>query len=107
MSTFRTPAEIQADLGERIRALRLKRNLSQGALALKAGLARNSIVNLENGSNASLATFIAALSALDAADIFDPLALAEEGPSPIEIFHKKPARQRASRTRRPRKVDPS
>jgi transcriptional regulator with XRE-family HTH domain len=97
MSMFRTPAEIQADLGERIRALRLKRNLSQSALALKAGLARNSVVNLENGSNPSLSTFIAALAALDAADALDRIAPAQQGPSPIEIFHQIPTRKRASR----------
>jgi len=97
MSMFRTPAEIQADLGGRIRALRLRRNVSQGTLALKAGVVRNSIVNLENGANSSLNTFIAALVALDAADALDKIAYAHQGPTPIEIYHKIPARQRASR----------
>jgi putative transcriptional regulator len=102
MSTFRTPAEIQTDLGRRLRALRLKRNLTQSALALKAGLARNSIVNLERGANPSLATFVAALSALDAAGGLEAIIPDDEGPAPIAIFHRTKPRQRASRPRKKR-----
>jgi transcriptional regulator with XRE-family HTH domain len=94
-----TPAEIQSALGHRMRALRLRRNLSQGYVAQKTGLSRSAIVNLEHGKNPSLVTLISVLSALGEVRSLDAIAPNQEGPSPIEIFNKTPERQRAGRPR--------
>lgn len=94
-----TPAEIQSALGQRLRALRLRRNLSQGYVAQKTGLSRSAIVNLEHGKNPSLVTLISVLSALGEAGSLDAIAPNQEGPSPIEVFNKVPERQRAGRPR--------
>lgn len=98
MNTF-TPAEIQSALGHRMRALRLRRNLSQGYVAQKTGLSRSAIVNLEHGKNPSLVTLIAVLSALGEVRSLDAIAPNQEGPSPIEIYNRAPERQRAGRPR--------
>lgn len=52
--------------GERVRHLRLERNLSQEELSLKAGLDRTYVSALERGRrNPTLSTIATVLSALD------------------------------------------
>jgi transcriptional regulator with XRE-family HTH domain len=53
------------DLGERIRLARLRRNISAQLLADRAGISRQTLSTLENGSGSvSLATFIQVLFVL-------------------------------------------
>ena len=53
---------ILIDLGERIRLARLRRNMSAQMLAERAGISRQTLSTLENGSGSvSLATFIQVL----------------------------------------------
>lgn len=53
---------ILIDLGERIRLARLRRNISAQLLADRAGISRQTLSTLENGSGSvSLATFIQVL----------------------------------------------
>jgi transcriptional regulator with XRE-family HTH domain len=82
-----------------MRALRLRRNLSQDYVAQKTGLSRSAIVNLEHGRNPSLVTLIAVLHALGELRSLDAIAPSDEGPSPIEIYNRTPQRQRAGRPR--------
>lgn len=56
---------ILIDLGERIRLARLRRNISAQLLADRAGISRQTLSTLENGSGSvSLATFIQVLFVL-------------------------------------------
>jgi transcriptional regulator with XRE-family HTH domain len=46
---FKTPDELQVALGERIKRLRLNRNLDQKSTAEKAGISERALRNLESG----------------------------------------------------------
>ncbi len=87
---------ILKELGNRIKMLRLRRNITQEALAEKAVVSVGTIKSLEAGKG-KLATIIAILrelSALDELDSFIP----EITISPLEIAKRKsPERVRAGR----------
>lgn len=72
--SFKTPEEILADLGDRIRSLRLNQKLTQAGVANRAGVAARSVRSLEAGENSSLLTLIRVLKALDALSSLDALA---------------------------------
>jgi len=55
---FLTDEEILAELGSRLRAYRLQRNVSVADVAVKAGLNRNTVLNAEAGKNPRLGTVI-------------------------------------------------
>ncbi|MDH5378222.1 MAG: helix-turn-helix transcriptional regulator [Gammaproteobacteria bacterium] len=86
---------IEAELGKRLRALRLRKNLTQKELAEATQLSINSIKALEKGQ-AKLSTVIAALRELGALDQLDHF-IAEPSVSPLQL-HKMQGkkRQRAS-----------
>jgi len=46
---FKTPEELQVELGRRLQRLRLSRNLDQRTIADKAGITRAALQNLEAG----------------------------------------------------------
>jgi transcriptional regulator with XRE-family HTH domain len=80
------PAIIQ-ELGVQLKRIRLRKNMSQQQLAVKSGLYRSTISEIENGRTASLLSFIQVLRALEKLDLFDflvespvvsPLTLARE-----------------------------
>jgi len=94
---------ILKELGNRIRKLRLRRNITQEDLAARSLLAVGTIKSLEAGK-AKLSTLVAVLRELGALDQLDqfippvtisPIRLAEAG--------KKPARRRARATGTSRK----
>lgn len=72
--SHRTIDQVQALIGERIRAYRLDRNLPQEVVASKAGISRGALVNLESGKNSSLRAFVGVLKALQLEDWFETLA---------------------------------
>lgn len=53
-----TDREILRSIGERLRALRKARDLSQAEAAERAGLARSTVVEVERGDNTTLQTVI-------------------------------------------------
>ena len=67
MSTlsFTTPHELQILLGERLRRLRLNRNLDQLTTAEKAGVSEKALRNLEAGRGSTVETLLRVLKALD------------------------------------------
>jgi transcriptional regulator with XRE-family HTH domain len=80
------PAIIQ-ELGTQLKRIRLQKNMSQQELALKSGLYRSTISEIENGRTASLLSFIQVLRGLEKLDLFgsltediavSPLSLARE-----------------------------
>lgn len=60
-----TIAEIEASLGERLRALRLDKNVDQKTLAERAGISLRAVKNLEGGMGSTLKSLVAVLRALD------------------------------------------
>lgn len=56
--TSSTDREILQSIGERLRALREARSLSQAEAAERAGLARSTVVEVEKGDNTTLQTVI-------------------------------------------------
>lgn len=98
MTRYRTTAEIQRDLGQKVRALRLNHDITQSDLAEKAHVSRTAAQNLERG-DASLETFVRILHALDVdASDFVPAVPTVD---PIAVFRQNQAapRQRAGRSK--------
>ncbi len=91
-----TTEEAEADLGQQIKTLRLRKNVSQTDLAQQAGIALGALKNLELGKGATLKTLIKALRALDRLDWLETIA-PPVSISPLQMLKtSRPARQRAS-----------
>ena len=94
-----TDGEILKTLGDRLRTIRLQRNLTRDEVALRAGLNRNTIANAEAGADPRLSTVIKilrVLQRLEALDAFLPAPTV----SPMQIVETKgKPRQRARKTR--------
>jgi len=87
-------------LGERVGQQRLNKDISQMALAKRAGVARIVVQRLEGGRGCTLESLIRILRALDLVQQLDAL-LPEPGLSPIQLAKLKGReRQRASGRRR-------
>jgi len=87
---------IQADLGQRLRRVRLNLNLTRAALAANIGLSVDTVRNAETGQNVSLETLIRLLRGLGRLSDLD-LLLETDVPSPVLLAKRLgKVRQRAS-----------
>ncbi len=95
---FNTTDELQIMLGERLRQLRLLKNISQQATAEKAGISEKAMRNLEAGKGSTVETLLRVLKALDQLQGLD-LLVPEVGVDPIALLRqsKRPRRVRRSR----------
>ncbi len=100
MKKSKITQESAAALGGQVRALRLRENLDQQALAQRAGVGLSALKNVESGKGATLKTFIKVMRALGRADWFETLAPAVSI-SPLQMLKTKSVRQRASPARKP------
>jgi transcriptional regulator with XRE-family HTH domain len=103
--SFRTPEELQVALGERIRRLRLSRNIDQRTAAGKAGVSEKALRNLEAGRGSSVETLLRTLKALDYLQGIDVLA-PEVTVSPLAMLRRSSPQRRVRRPRRPPKGTP-
>lgn len=89
-------ATILSDIGDRLAAARLSRNLTQAELARNAGVSKRTVERMEAGESVQLTSLIRVLRALELLDGLDAL-LPPARPGPIELLEAggKP-RQRAS-----------
>lgn len=98
-----TTEELEAQLGEQLKALRLARNLDQKTLAERAGVSPRALRSLEAGQGSTLKTLISVLRALGRQSWLDTV-----GPvatiNPLALTRQAQPRQRASRPRGPRKT---
>ena len=85
-------------LGERLRAMRLSRNLSQRELASKGGLSLRALINLEAGDGSTVESLLRVLKALDATDAIELLA-PQPQVSPLQMLKQKAQVRRAGRSR--------
>lgn len=65
LPSAQTPEELEALLGEQLRALRLARNIDQITLARRAGIGLTALKRLEAGKGSSLKTLISVVKALE------------------------------------------
>lgn len=99
-----TTEELESLLGEHIRKLRLRRELSQRDLADRAGISTSALYGLEKGRGATISTFVKVLKALGKADWLLILA-PTVSVSPMQMLRREKAeRQRAYAPRPHRKV---
>ncbi|HET6841353.1 MAG TPA: helix-turn-helix transcriptional regulator [Candidatus Angelobacter sp.] len=100
---FSSPEELLIALGERIRRLRLSRNMDQRETADKAGLSEKALRNLETGHGSTVETLLRTLKALDYLQGMEMLA-PEVTVDPIALLHSSKPQQRVRRAREPRKA---
>lgn len=91
---FKSPKELQIELGKRMRQLRLTRNLDQRTVAEKAGIARAALQNLEAGHGSSVQTLLRTLKALNFLQGIEILA-PEPTINPLALLKTKKPPQRA------------
>lgn len=94
--SFSAPNELQELLGERLKRLRLSRNLDQRTTAEKAGISEKSLRNLESGRGSTVETLLRVLKALDYLQGLDLLA-PEISVNPLDLLRRPKAPQRARR----------
>jgi transcriptional regulator with XRE-family HTH domain len=66
--TANTIEELEADVGDQIRSLRLRQNIDQATLAMRAGCSVSAIKSLESGNGSTLRTIVAIVRALGRED---------------------------------------
>lgn len=94
MFDAKTPVEIATDVGGRVRALRLQRNVTQAALAAQAGVSRPTLAALERGGRGTVETLARVLYALGREAELDALA-APDPPMTFDEALTPPSRKRA------------
>lgn len=93
-----TADEWEAELGQQVRALRIRQNIDQRQLAQRAGIALNAVKHLEAGKGATLGTLVNVLRALNRVDWLRALA-PTVSISPVQMLNAKAPRRRASKKR--------
>ena len=86
ISTTNTLEELIHGVAERVRSLRVARNVSQEDTARKAGVSLRTLRRLENQGLSTLETFVRVLRALDVTDPLSAL-LPEPQVSPMALLH--------------------
>lgn len=94
-----TPDEMEAALGEKLKTLRLSRNLDQKTLAERSGISVRALRNLESGQGSTLRTLVCVLRALGRQEWLDTVAPVATI-HPLALTREAQPRQRASGTRR-------
>ncbi|AXK37973.1 XRE family transcriptional regulator [Crenobacter cavernae] len=90
---------MEADLGNRLKTLRVHRNLDQLTLSERAGISVRTLRNLESGSGSSLRTLIQVLRALGREQWLETIAPVATI-NPLMLTRAAKPRQRASKPRR-------
>jgi transcriptional regulator with XRE-family HTH domain len=98
--------DLQADLGHRVRQLRLSRNVDQRTTAERAGISLRALGKLENGRGSTLETLLRTLRALDYVQGIETLAPSVTV-NPLAMLKSPRPPQRVRRSRKPRKVSGS
>lgn len=96
-----TDEHVLSEIGARLRAVRLRRNLSQQTLADEAGVGRVTLQRMEEGGSSSTTSLVRVLRALDLLDGMEALLPGAEI-SPVELVRRRGRpRTRAGANRRP------
>ena len=84
----KTDKEILLELGERIRAKRIRKRYKQSVLAQRAGISLYTLRKMEHGQSFNVSTLIQVLRALNELDQLESF-LPEIGISPIDMLDSK------------------
>lgn len=95
-----TPEEMEVALGEKLKSLRLSRNLDQKTVAERAGVSVRALRNLEAGKGSTIKTLVSVLRALGRQTWLETVAPVATI-NPLTLTREAQPRQRASRPRRP------
>ncbi len=87
-----------AALGSRLRAVRLRANMTQKALAELTGISLKTVGNAEDGGRVSLETFVRLLDGLDRLDELSGLLSAAD-PGPVEMLRRQGRRRQRARAK--------
>ncbi len=94
-----TPGEMEFELGDKLKALRLSRNLDQKTLAERAGVSVRALRSLEAGQGSTIKTLVCVLRALGRQEWLNAIAPVATI-NPLALTREAQPRQRASRPRR-------
>lgn len=98
-TTNLTPQEMEAALGEKLKVLRLSRNLDQKTVAERADVSVRALRNLEAGKGSTIKTLVSVLRALGRQTWLETVAPVATV-NPLALTREALPRQRASRPRR-------
>lgn len=98
MKNTETVEELLADLGEQLRAQRLRANLTLEDVAKKTGMSINAVRRLESGEGSTLSSFVSVLKALQRESWLHTLRPAVTV-SPLDMLKQRAPRQRAFKPR--------
>lgn len=104
-STSPTDEAILGELGARLSAARLSRDLTQAQLAHEAGVSKRTVERLEAGRSAHLTSFIRILRTLGLVERFD-LLLPPKEPEPMDLLRRAGATPQRARGTAARKDEP-
>src|SRR6202167_666068 len=90
--------ELEERLGNRLRELRILKNLDQRALAERAGVSLNAVRHLEPGKGARVHSLVRVLRALERADWLETLA-PTVSISPLQMLRRGNRERRRARQR--------
>lgn len=92
-----TDETIIGELGEKIKQVRLRRNLTQTALAEESGVAKRTIERFEKGASIQLTSLVRILRALGLVDHLLHLIPGQEDSPMTQLLGEKKSRYRASK----------
>ncbi len=93
-----TDETVLAEIGERISTRRVELNMTQAAVAKKAGMSKRTVERIEGGASGQTLSVIRFFRALDLMGNLDRL-IPEQGPKPMDLLkQKREIRIRASAT---------
>jgi len=99
----KTVQELELELGQNLRTIRLRQTLDQQTLASRAGISLNAVKNLENGKGSTLSSLLNVLRILNKTDWLSSLA-PTVSVSPLDALKLKTPRQRVFKARGKRNV---
>lgn len=91
-----TSAEWEQFLGQQVRTIRLRQNMTQLELAERSGISRSALASLESGKGGNLRTFVTVVNVLGESGWLENLAPAV-AISPLQLLDTGKQRQRARR----------
>ncbi len=99
VSQLRTTQEWEQELGERLRQVRLGKNLTQASMAKSANVSLGALKKLEAGTGSRLQTMIQVTRALDQVQWLESIHLPKELFSPLAVLREEKARAAIVRKR--------
>lgn len=88
--------ELERRLGERLRALRIQRDLTQAELAAAANVSLGALKRLERGLGSTTTTLVSVLRALDQERWLDALGPAPSRFNPLDVLEARTRRAERS-----------